>query len=233
VLGAVRAIFGGVIGSAAGLVIGLIGGLAFALLAPWLARHPAAARPAGAAVLPGTLVLAWSVIAILRTDTAKSLLVERGTRATFGVLSAIGAIAGAVVGPRVLHGKRSAPPAAGDDPKGGEGCRLAPVTSTKAKLLDATIETLRTHGIAGISARTIAATAGVNQALVFYHFGSVDQLLAAACTTATAERVAVFRDRFAEVGSLRELLAVGGRCTPPSARRERRRPRPAAGRRPD
>jgi AcrR family transcriptional regulator len=83
------------------------------------------------------------------------------------------------------------------------------VTSTKDKLLDATIETLRTHGIAGISARTIAATAGVNQALVFYHFGSVDQLLAAACTTATAERAAVFRDRFAEVGSLRELLAVG------------------------
>jgi AcrR family transcriptional regulator len=81
--------------------------------------------------------------------------------------------------------------------------------STRDKLLDAAIETLRTHGIAGISARTIAATAGVNQALVFYHFGSVDQLLAAACTTATAERAAVFRDRFAKVGSLRELLSVG------------------------
>jgi AcrR family transcriptional regulator len=81
--------------------------------------------------------------------------------------------------------------------------------STKDKLLQATVETLRTHGIAGISARTIAAAAEVNQALVFYHFGSVDRLLAAACTTATAERAAVFRDRFAEVGTLRELLAVG------------------------
>lgn len=83
------------------------------------------------------------------------------------------------------------------------------MSSTKDKLLDATIETLRTQGIAGISARTIAATAEVNQALVFYHFGSVDQLLAAACTSATARRVDVFRERFAEVESLRELLAVG------------------------
>jgi AcrR family transcriptional regulator len=83
------------------------------------------------------------------------------------------------------------------------------VSGTKDRLLDATIETLRTHGIAGISARTIAATAGVNQALVFYHFGSVDRLLAAACATATAQRVDVVRERFAEVGSLRELLAVG------------------------
>jgi AcrR family transcriptional regulator len=87
--------------------------------------------------------------------------------------------------------------------------RLTRVSSTKDKLLDATVETLRTHGIAGVSARTIAATAGVNQALVFYHFGSVDQLLAAACATATAQRVEVFHERFAEVGSLRELLAVG------------------------
>jgi AcrR family transcriptional regulator len=83
------------------------------------------------------------------------------------------------------------------------------VSDTKDRLLDATIETLRTHGIAGVSARTIAATAGVNQALVFYHFGSVDQLLAAACATATAARVEVFRERFAQVRTMRELLAVG------------------------
>lgn len=83
------------------------------------------------------------------------------------------------------------------------------MSGTKDRLLDATIETLRTKGIAGVSARTIAATAGVNQALVFYHFGSVDQLLGAACARATAQRVDVFRERFAEVRSLRELLDVG------------------------
>jgi AcrR family transcriptional regulator len=60
-----------------------------------------------------------------------------------------------------------------------------------------------------VSARTIAAAAGVNQALVFYHYGSVHQLLAAACTTSTAARVKDYADQFAAVRSLRELLDVG------------------------
>ena len=46
---------------------------------------------------------------------------------------------------------------------------------TRTRLLDGALETLRTRGIAGVSARTIAAAAGVNQALVFYHFGGVDE----------------------------------------------------------
>jgi AcrR family transcriptional regulator len=81
--------------------------------------------------------------------------------------------------------------------------------STKQRLIDGALEAIRVHGIAGVSARTVAATAGVNQALVFYHFGTVDDLLAAACYAATAERVAAYRERFAAVGSLRELLDVG------------------------
>ncbi|MEU4693659.1 TetR family transcriptional regulator [Actinoplanes sp. NPDC023714] len=68
---------------------------------------------------------------------------------------------------------------------------------------------MRDHGVAGASARTIAAAAGVNQALVFYHYGSVDELLGAACRQATQQRVALFADRFAAVDSLRELLQVG------------------------
>ena len=53
-------------------------------------------------------------------------------------------------------------------------------SDTRDRLLQGTIDALRTQGIAGVSARTIAAAAGVNQALVFYHFGSVDELLAVA-----------------------------------------------------
>ncbi|MFC3991294.1 TetR/AcrR family transcriptional regulator [Actinoplanes siamensis] len=68
---------------------------------------------------------------------------------------------------------------------------------------------MREHGVSGTSARTIAAAAGVNQALVFYHFGSVDDLLGAACRQATEQRVAHYADRFAAVTSLRELLQVG------------------------
>ncbi|MBB5075475.1 TetR/AcrR family transcriptional regulator [Nonomuraea endophytica] len=82
-------------------------------------------------------------------------------------------------------------------------------TTTRAKLLDAALATLRTQGIAGVSARTIATTAGVNQALVFYHFGSVDQLLAEACETGSTERVAHYRERFAAVTTLGELLELG------------------------
>ncbi len=81
--------------------------------------------------------------------------------------------------------------------------------NTKQRLIDGTLQAIRTHGIAGVSARTVAACAGVNQALVFYHFGTVDALLAAACHTAAAERVHAYRDRFATVGSLRELLDLG------------------------
>jgi AcrR family transcriptional regulator len=82
-------------------------------------------------------------------------------------------------------------------------------TDTRNRLLEGTIEALRTQGIAGVSARNIAAAAGVNQALVFYHFGSVDELLAAATLRSTEEQVALYRERFAEVRSLRELQSVG------------------------
>lgn len=49
----------------------------------------------------------------------------------------------------------------------------------------------------------------MNQALVFYHFGSVDDLLAVACTTSTGARVKHYSEQFATVRSLRELLDVG------------------------
>jgi AcrR family transcriptional regulator len=80
---------------------------------------------------------------------------------------------------------------------------------TRRKLIAGVIETLRTRGIAASSARAIAAASGVNQALIFYHFGSVENLVDVACREATAERVALYRDRFASVGSLRELLRLG------------------------
>lgn len=61
--------------------------------------------------------------------------------------------------------------------------------ATRRRLVDATMQTIREHGMARLSARTIAATGGVNQALVFYHFGTVDGLVAEACRVVTAERV--------------------------------------------
>ncbi|MFJ6981744.1 MULTISPECIES: TetR/AcrR family transcriptional regulator [unclassified Streptomyces] len=80
---------------------------------------------------------------------------------------------------------------------------------TKARLLEGALRTLTEQGIARTSARTVAAAAGVNQALVFYHFGSVDELLAAACRYGAESSVSRYRDRFAAVTSLSGLLALG------------------------
>ncbi|MFE0424753.1 TetR/AcrR family transcriptional regulator [Streptomyces sp. NPDC058953] len=80
---------------------------------------------------------------------------------------------------------------------------------TRLKLLEGALRTLTEHGIAKASARNIAAAAGVNQALVFYHFGSVDDLLAEACRHGARERVERYRPRLESVGSLAELLAFG------------------------
>jgi len=85
------------------------------------------------------------------------------------------------------------------------------MADTRQKLIDGAMETIRTHGIAGVSARTVAASAGVNQALVFYHFGSVDDLLSEACLSATRARVERYRERLAAVATVRDLLDVGRR----------------------
>ena len=85
------------------------------------------------------------------------------------------------------------------------------MTDTRSRLLAGALQTLRDKGIAGASARAIASAAGVNQALVFYHFGSVDELLTAACAHASRDRVELYADQFAGVGSLADLLELGVR----------------------
>jgi AcrR family transcriptional regulator len=53
-------------------------------------------------------------------------------------------------------------------------------TGTKLQIVEAALETLKTMGFAGASARAIAHQGGFNQALIFYHFGSVQTSLLAA-----------------------------------------------------
>ncbi|MER5930032.1 TetR family transcriptional regulator [Streptomyces sp. NPDC002054] len=78
--------------------------------------------------------------------------------------------------------------------------------TTKEKLLAGALRTLVEQGIAKTSARSIAATAGVNQGLIFYHFGSVDELLSEACRFGAEQRVTRHRERLAGVDSLAGLL---------------------------
>jgi len=81
--------------------------------------------------------------------------------------------------------------------------------STPDKLLDAAAEMLATEGLTGLSARSVAARAGVNQALVFYHFGSVAELVEAALRRSADLAVATYRNRFDDVTSFTELLTLG------------------------
>ena len=80
---------------------------------------------------------------------------------------------------------------------------------TRAALLDGAVEALRADGIAGLSARRVAERAGVNQALIFYHFGSVAELVDIACRRSAQAAVEGYRSRLARAGSFGDLLRVG------------------------
>lgn len=82
------------------------------------------------------------------------------------------------------------------------------MTTTREKLLDATLRVVVDHGIAKASARVIATEAGVNQALVFYHFGSVDELLAAACEHGARQRIEAHRAPLAAVTDFAGLVVL-------------------------
>lgn len=79
---------------------------------------------------------------------------------------------------------------------------------TKQRIVDAALATLKRDGFAGTSARAIAREGDFNQALIFYHFGSVNDLLLAALDASSRERIARYGDAFGEVASLPELVAV-------------------------
>ena len=85
------------------------------------------------------------------------------------------------------------------------------MADTKQRLIDGALTAIRTHGIAGTSARTIAAAAGVNQALVFYHFGSVAELVEAALPDSSADLASrdVPQPSSTTVTSFTDLLTLG------------------------
>ena len=51
---------------------------------------------------------------------------------------------------------------------------------TRDRIVTAAVETIKTHGLAGASARAIAKTGGFNQALIYYYFPSLTGLYLAA-----------------------------------------------------
>src|SRR5687768_14537425 len=81
---------------------------------------------------------------------------------------------------------------------------------TRARIVEAALASLHEEGILGASARSIARRGGFNQALIFYHFGGVNELLLAAVDELSARRCERYEARLASVSSLRELVVVAG-----------------------
>jgi len=84
-------------------------------------------------------------------------------------------------------------------------------SETRDRILTAALETVRTEGFANTTARAIAAQGGFNQALIFYHFGSVDELLDEAFGRVSEQQVARYREAVQELGSLTDLVQIARR----------------------
>lgn len=78
--------------------------------------------------------------------------------------------------------------------------------ATRQRIVAATLRTLEAHGIVGTSARAIAAMGEFNQTLIFYHFGTVDDAIAAAVSHVQAERIRRDDVRFSQAESLVDLM---------------------------
>jgi AcrR family transcriptional regulator len=80
--------------------------------------------------------------------------------------------------------------------------------TTKGRIVEAALQTLREDGFAGASARAIAKRGRFNQALIFYHFGTINDLLLAALDRTSEVRMAKYRDAVMGVGTVEDAIRV-------------------------
>lgn len=85
-----------------------------------------------------------------------------------------------------------------------------PRAPTRDAIVQAALRTLKDVGFPGATARAIARAGGFNQALIFYHFGTVRALLLEALDRTSAGRLEAYRDAVREAGSLEELVRIAG-----------------------
>lgn len=75
--------------------------------------------------------------------------------------------------------------------------------------MEAALDSLKQDGFAGTSARAIARRGGFNQALIFYHFGTLDDLLLAALDRTSELRMRAYQDAVRGIATLDEAVRVG------------------------
>lgn len=82
---------------------------------------------------------------------------------------------------------------------------------TRDRIVEAALETVREEGFAETTARAIARRGGFNQALIFYHFGTVNDLLLEAFGRVSERNVHRYREAASKVESLSDLVAIARR----------------------
>jgi AcrR family transcriptional regulator len=83
------------------------------------------------------------------------------------------------------------------------------MTTTKERIVEAALQTIKEDGFAGTSARAIARRGGFNQALIFYHFGTLTDHLLAALDRTSDMRMAAYRERVVHITDLPSAVRVG------------------------
>jgi AcrR family transcriptional regulator len=78
--------------------------------------------------------------------------------------------------------------------------------ATAQTIVKAAVDTIREEGYAGATSRAIARSGGFNQALIFYHHGSLENLLDAALRQTSEERLARYREVVQPIETLDRLL---------------------------
>jgi AcrR family transcriptional regulator len=89
--------------------------------------------------------------------------------------------------------------------------QLSSGEATRRQIVDAALVTLKTDGFAGATSRAIARAGRFNQALIFYHFGTLDGLLLAALDHTSGERLERYRNVIDRAASVDELVAAVAR----------------------
>ena len=92
--------------------------------------------------------------------------------------------------------------------RGGRRPAASNGDETRERIVQAAIDTLDAEGIVGTSARAIARRGSFNQALIFYHFGSVDGLLIEAAQAEGRTRATRYESMLRQITTISELIVV-------------------------
>ena len=95
-----------------------------------------------------------------------------------------------------------------DGPRQGSATAAATDGSTRERILEATVELMAEIGIDRVRTRAIAERAGVNPALVHYHFGSIAALVMEAAEHALLQELGPSIDVFVSAATVHEGITA-------------------------